>query len=48
MSYFFRQFLRYSLSQAIIVYRLIDAALIGIFLIIPFYSKIEILVIRTL
>ena len=28
---FFRRFLRYSLRQALIVYRLIDAALIGNF-----------------
>ena len=43
--FFFRRFLRYNQRLPAIVYRLIDAVLIGIFLMIPSYFKIEILVI---
>ena len=48
MSSFFRRCLRYSLRWAAIVYRLIDMALIGNFLTIPSYFKIEIFALRTL
>ena len=48
MSSFFGCFMRDSLRYDSIVYRLIDEELIGIFLIMPSYFKIEILAVRTL
>ena len=38
-----RRFWRYIPSQALIVYRLIDAALVRIFFMVPSYLKFEIL-----
>ena len=45
-NYFFRRFSIFNLRQAHIVYRLLDAALIGIFSAIPSYFEIQILAIR--